>query len=411
MTGVFLLFVLQAFPRIYDPIIVRGHDLRPLLGVTVTSIRVVAGHNGALVPIPFQIDERTKKGENLFDMVKEGDTWRRVPRDKTRGILTSEDEIVFMAGDLGGRFPKERWPMRKGMEIEVADPLSGEKGYAYALSFTVPPPLSGTRYVNFDPEEKIILTDSFAMGFRDPARPGKVNFFAIGNALKDRKTLANILSAFRMKLHIALFFGKISLMRDESQVQSELTAYTNGPVRVLREIAYTMPLIGRIPSPKLFRVTVTYRHGSVYDNVLRIPFKPSLLITKADMTIAWDFTPVIRGSSLSVEDQKTPFAFDGLPRTAEFGFPAWAVLAGAYGGFLVRLNFDDKMFARVKKSFYIRQNKDEGGEMGWKVEGLEKLTRGRYSFSFRFYGIPGYRRGNEREILNIEDKPLHVTAR
>jgi len=401
----------KTLTRINDPIIIKGGQLTALLGVTIPSIRIIAEHNGTLIPVPYQIDEKTRKGEYLFEMVKEGDTWVHGKRDKTRGLLTPQDEVVLLTEDLGAQVPRERWPSQKGMEIEVTDPSNGGKGYAYALSFTAPPGPSPKRYVNFDPDENVIVTEYFAMGFRDPARPGRMNYFAIGNALKGTEPPANIMSAFRMTLHVRLLFGKVNVTRDESQVSSELTAYTNGVVRVLRKIAYSVTIVGKIPSPKLSRVTVTYRHGSEYDNILRIPFKPAILITGADLLISFDFTPVIRGSFLSLQGHEAPFVFDGSLQGGEFGFPAWAFLTGAYGGFLIRLNFDDRLFANVKKTLYIRQEPDGSGEIGWRVGGLEKLKRGRYPFNFRFYGVPDYSQGDEKKLLDIEDQPLRVTVR
>jgi hypothetical protein len=56
------------------------------------------------------------------------------------------DEVVFLGRDLGGKVAKAEWPSgtKATYEVEVTDPLSGAKGYAYVASYasasSAPPP-------------------------------------------------------------------------------------------------------------------------------------------------------------------------------------------------------------------------------------------------------------------------------
>ncbi len=77
----------------YYPVIVRGGEVKALLGAPVAKIRAIAQHGNALGAIPFQIDKRDATGSYELAGNDAGNS----------AMLGSADECAFMTADAGER--------------------------------------------------------------------------------------------------------------------------------------------------------------------------------------------------------------------------------------------------------------------------------------------------------------------
>jgi hypothetical protein len=156
--------------RASEPVILRGSTIPLAVSVPVDRLAVYAYRGGTWQIIPFQVDEVNGDG----DVVATED-----------GVFDPNDEIVFMAQDLGepagGDWPDETGQVdaRSWQQIEVTDPLNtSAKGYAYVVQPNGQPAPSPTSYVSFDEANQRVIGQTYQLGYSnsspstgDPPQP------------------------------------------------------------------------------------------------------------------------------------------------------------------------------------------------------------------------------------------------
>ena len=53
----------RSLTRSIDPVEVSGSEVSDLIGMEISSLRVIASRNGRLIPIPFQIDQKNSEND------------------------------------------------------------------------------------------------------------------------------------------------------------------------------------------------------------------------------------------------------------------------------------------------------------------------------------------------------------
>jgi len=166
-------------------------------------------------PIPFQIDERDKQGDWIFNFDKHGNP---VPLKRT--TLATQDQLVFMAKDAGIKVETGKLKLNKAdvMEIQLTDPLNNAHGYVYLAYFdSNPPPLSPVHYVEYNPINDRVSAKLYVMGFSKKA-PISYDYYAVPKSAGGEGI--NIFDRFKMRLDIdtSLF----NIHRDEDEFKSRL---------------------------------------------------------------------------------------------------------------------------------------------------------------------------------------------
>jgi hypothetical protein len=147
----------KTLDRNLEPVIVQGSRTAALIGAPVEELYVYKFSGDSLSgPIPAQVDEVTASGS--YTTTEDG-------------LLDDNDEIVFMASDLGDQPADtavlDAWPFGAGWyEIEVTDPLSPtKKGWAYVVRRQTPASIGGD-YVDYNVATKRITTnpDRYQLG-------------------------------------------------------------------------------------------------------------------------------------------------------------------------------------------------------------------------------------------------------
>ncbi len=133
----------RTLAREIDPVVITGDCFGDFLGVDKKNVRVYALRGGVFGPIPYQVDERLPDGEYAYD------SGEKAAEDTDKGRIDANDELVFLASDLGGRVTRSVWPEGHGggLEIAIRDPRDGARGWAYLLAFRDPPAPSPLDYV------------------------------------------------------------------------------------------------------------------------------------------------------------------------------------------------------------------------------------------------------------------------
>lgn len=196
-------------------VVLTGADAGGLLGRPVSDIRLYRHRDSGWEPVPFQIDETD--GTGTLEGTK-------------NGIVDPSDEIVFLARDAGGESSTDEWPddpasrANPRFRFAVTDPARPDwTGTVYAfLSSTLP--LSGVRYVRYDPAQDLVETDLYqivhgsAHGFQEILKilPG-----AGGDDIDflDKQKL-------RLKIHIAQVNKDIILRETMDQDVELITGFS-----------------------------------------------------------------------------------------------------------------------------------------------------------------------------------------
>ena len=164
-----------SLPRASEPIVVSGADLTALLGTVPEEVFVFRFESGAgWQQIPHQVDERRMTELWAGAPCPAGCELRYVFSGTEGNGLDEDDEVVFMARDVGG-IASGSHPAGvsgPGYEVAVMVPGQGTAGYAYVFASSGlmkdfgPPLVSYTRTpIDADTEDTDIVTPHYHLHF------------------------------------------------------------------------------------------------------------------------------------------------------------------------------------------------------------------------------------------------------
>ncbi len=298
--------------RDVDPVVIKGEQLRTLLGKPISSIRVAAVRTNGLEPVPFQIDERDEDNEYVFTAGPDKGT------DRDKGLFDANDELIVMARDLGDQL-EGGYPAQKGAqpatvkEIVIRDPIDGKRGYAYVTSWAGEPPAPATKdYVTYKSGEDLVEATSFAVGFN------KETPFAIDRSMirkANGQFSDNRVDILKVRLKSTIF-RFYDFDRDQADFGSKTAAWIDGPVRVILHKGISVRMILGLQSPKIWNDTIFYPYGLSYGIDVKTPFKIPSIFSKFEMYSGMDFRD-LRGGTFYTNGMSRPVTVTGNPNNPE----------------------------------------------------------------------------------------------
>jgi hypothetical protein len=145
-----------ALTRSQEPVIIGGDELPVFDGAALDDLFVYAYAGAAWQQIPFQLDEVDASGTYTVE----------------NGVLGADDELVFMAMDLGEQATATDWitdtdsQSYARYEIQVSDPLNpGQQAWAYLYRSTTLSPALPADYVSWDAANQRLVGSTYAIGF------------------------------------------------------------------------------------------------------------------------------------------------------------------------------------------------------------------------------------------------------
>jgi hypothetical protein len=268
---------------------VVGKNAPPLGGRRSSSFRVYAFRDGSAAPIPFQVDERDRRGHWAND-----DGLQPV-RDDTPGVFDDNDVIVFMNRDLGAQGDPGRLPdgAAKWLEVRVGEP-SSPTGFAYVGAFDAPPPLPAEQrdYARYVAERDEVLADRYTVRF-GAALP---TFIALVH--RQGEDGRNVLNGVRAHGQVKILAGLFRFERSEKDLQYTIQGWRDGPVRAIRSAKYWI----RLPLGFKARGRVEllfYRDFVEARAQVNIRFPPRLVPADGWLTAYFDFRDFADGRVVS----------------------------------------------------------------------------------------------------------------
>lgn len=264
----------KSITRDLEPVVVYGSQVPSLIGASVDDLFVYT-FNGEVLSgqIPFQIDEVTAGGNYTTT---------------DDGLLGANDEIVFMAMDLGDR-PADPTILINPLstsgnwyELEAGDPLSpNQKGWAYLVHSSALTPGFGDDYVDITSVAQSFTIDAAQYELHLSTVLPAIDYLAMNGSGSD------ILD--RSKIRVVLeFLGSPFYLTEGDLTNPDTVLVKDGPVRgILRQTAVASP---GGTSSEVGLVTTNLAYASLVDTTAEISFTlPSLVeLTYARMSIDLD---------------------------------------------------------------------------------------------------------------------------
>ena len=416
--------VQKTLSRSRDPVVLRGQDTLPMLGLALSGFRLFSFQADRLAPIPFQIDEIDAEGLYVLPQGREPnrDTGRRGREKELDGALDGNDELVCMADDLGDRIDRSAWPAgaKRGVEIEVTDPKGLGRGWAYLFWFETPPPESPRDYVRYSPEEDRIHAASFTLGYSPEGDLVYTTYVAVtpdGFGCNE-----DLLDRINIRFSATVLIRGITFSRNEDDFVSFVIAYKDGPVRVMRRVANSMRLVVGLKTPKIIAYSMYYRDAIEAPNRVDIRVAVATIVRDAYFEGGSDYTHRAVGMRFYSSSNPQGVVVDGRMSPEEEaldrGDHAWTLLAGPQGNMLARVELGPGLRETLGKQLLysddiLKDNapEDETGtvpRIAFSFTNLMALKKGKYAYNIRFYFLPPYSPGQEKAYLDILDHPLEV---
>jgi len=432
--------------RVPDPVIVNGAELRGAFdGVPAEDLRVLAWRGDRFEGIPFQVDERGPLGDLLLTQgLLQGK--QRTPGGEYEdapgfGVFGPEDEIVFLARQMGDRAPEGRWPEGavQAVQIRARDPRDGDEAWAVAASFDVPPPRSPDNAIDYRvdetrrgrPEVHIVSTHYHA-AFTDPDKPVAQSGWQV---VRDGRPGPNILKTFHSIIDIRLGFVHFDFTLEN--IVPRRLGQIDGPVRVVRRIRNNVKLAG-IPVPEFIAKKLSgaaldtdsfyYPDFFYFNGKVTVP---QVLVKYGERSKAIFTTDMNRNAVgslwVNARNRDAPCLVDGVMSPQEQALDPdlykWSMLYGAPGGWMNILTFGAG-FRPLDVRLYYMDNALDGhtpagdpsirayASTGYRVKDFHKIEHGE-SLEFTTYVFPvdpDFQDGDEQRYVDLIFHPLEVSV-
>ena len=396
----------NAIQRPLDAILVggkkEGADPGGIIGVPLASIGLYSYLQGRLTPIPFQIDEKDADGRYVHTQGEE-----TIPDDGP-GVFDASDELVFMAGDLGDRMPREGLLADGGRalhEIEITDPLNSSRGWAYIIVSEDPPEQKpSSDYVHYQPETETISTEAYRLS-HNKSHPLMTDHFSIAPEAKGHGK--NFVDSLKMQFAGSIFFGMVMIPISGEDLDQRRTGWIDGPVRVIRSIDITRYGF------KL-NATICYysRHFEYSIYLERMPLY-TFLITKGKYRLFFNFGVEAAGAKFFNSNNRIGTTLNGDISEDERGMDLgpfdWYIVSGPMGSFLLKHDLYFNILNPLRYFLYYEEGCktprprefQEGcvGSVGFEVFNIESAKRSdRIGSQIHIFIMDGPYQGSEEAL-------------
>jgi hypothetical protein len=419
--------------RTVDTIVVKGEATGKAIGAPIDRLWLFACKGGKLEQVVLQIDERTPDGGYCYD---QGPAERRV-KDVDGGKLDANDEVLFLARDVGDRVPPAALQL-KGLsavqELEVTDPVDGGKGWVYltrwdGIEIPVRPNtwLVGLQVKKHTEEEKTFTWRGEKFVFdNDKSRQNAVRatFATFVDPTTGRRGPAMIDCTI---VRAVVQFMWVTVVRQSNDIKVELGAYRAGPIRIvaqnLLKVYLALGLWASAPDSYVM----------LWHNKVSMPTNASCPVNldesgESSYTLCMDMAKGARGYKFYNSSNPTPVDIDGRVSAAERRldpkWPDWNCVYGPGGAIISKfvippsmqratnrlVYIDDEYHKHAEDDAGIEFEKGAFGTNGYYVD-MRGLKEGIYPGDYVcwYTGAP-FERGDHAKYLLEWDRPLEVKA-
>ena len=396
----------KTLTRLHDPVIVKTGILTGFPTCDTAGYRLYSAQQGHLSPIPFQFDERDSAGEIVFSDTDAKDEFQ----------LDENDELVFMAKDTGDRIAPELLPATSdaAVEIEVADPVNGERGWAYLVHYSAHvPPTSPVSYARFDPATNQARTSFYTIDYY----PGRNFFTGLRIAPAAGGTDENMLERMKLRVHptFSLLLSTWSPLFTEEDFSVRIDGVKNGPVRAIRRVRQSLNLGRYFPDmPGGTAYTYFYASSFTTPSIFSAPWLVLKALQDFQFTGVSEFRDGAGGMTYRDAVNPQPLAFSAQKNEAGAVTDKdhdWYVVGGKPGTYLQAFMIPEqwKEWGIVRGTVF----RSEPPAAGYSLLNMTNLRKpGNYHMNMIFVILTRpYRTGDEVPPLAMLRHPLHIDAK
>jgi hypothetical protein len=408
--------------RTEDWVVLEGKELPRLKGKHKDKIRLYAQKNGALEPIPFQVDEKTPEGNYCFT---EGPEDKRV-KDVDNGLIDDNDEVVFMAKDAGDLADEKGFPAGQTAVhlIQLTDPKDNTTAWVYAFAFDDPPPRSPRKYAWFEKNGDTItwhgerwLSDN-AKSTWNACRMTTLKFATAGSEPPDFSAAPSILDCSKVTLRLKKWFK--CLQWDSTDFYVKIGGYINGPVRVVCQSIMEFDIALGFKLRAKDSYIMSYANASTMPTNCENPIDISDTPGESWYKLLMDLnSKTAKGWKFYNDKNPTPVDIDGKmdenEKKLNKAWPDWNCVFGPEGAIIQRFTIPKEVVRNTNELYYSDDMSQAEppefepgnfGTFGYKLD-LSGVKAGTYSGDYViWYCAAPFKQGDERKYLDVVDKPL-----
>jgi len=404
--------------RTEDAVILNGDRFPELLGREIPRLSVLALRRGALAPIPFQVDEKTPKGDYVFESGKN----RNSDPDPN---FDANDELVFMVFDAGDRAAKFDLPgLLSAHEITIKDPLGRGQAWAYLALFEKDAPRSAVDYIRAEYDKATNHNLVTASNYMVRTRADAIVYDHFALPGPDGKFGPNLIDQFKIRGNLSLLWGRMKFpFNFDELVKSKVTAVKDGPVRVIRQGEGYLDIAQVKIKGAGFAVLFFYPNFFVYPMTIDFPIDLRKMLTDIDVQGFTDYSKTAYGSHYY--DAQNPYnpevVLDGKMSDAEKNLEIhfdhdWLCHVGTPGNVCHRIWFSKEWDFLKKEVVYIDddrkldppENQPGVHAMGYNLVNFINLKKGPQTYWMHYYFPANFKLGQEYRFLDVLDHPLAI---
>lgn len=401
-----------------DPVVIAGKDLPGSAALPINRLGLFR-YEGKYLPIPFQVDERDEANKYVFT---QGDA---AGTDSVPG-LDGNDELVFMAFDAGEKAPAGSAPAGAGagVEIELTDPVTNDKAYAYLFSFESAAPRSQVDYVSYEVDPKAGIKVQ-AQTYKSISPPTSIYYTYQSVRCRDGSWTPDLADRLKIRGRISALMATLKIgFQFDDLVKSKVTGWTDGPVRIVRRGEGYLQ-IGEVDIQGSGD-SIGYYYPTYFIYPMMIDFPVNLRTYLTDITIhgAQDYTRA--GFGMHYYDTANPYndnvVLDGKMSQEEKDLNlthdhTWLAVTGPQWSSVHRLFFPEE-WGFIKKQVYYRDDaeakdppEDDPGEfaVGYEFANFINVSKGPVTYYMHYYFPDQFKVGDEKRVLDIVDRPIKTS--
>mgnify|MGYP001468946898 CR=1 FL=1 len=422
----------RSLKRSVDTVLIKGEALGPrILGAPKHLLRVFACKGGFMLPITYQIDERTRAGGYCYDR---GPTSARV-QDEDKGRVDGNDELLVLAREVGDRATPQALKLVPGyaavQEVELTDPLDQGKAWIYVYRFpqggVLPPPVttdlvSLTVQPREEEEEAICTYRGEGFSFNNARTPNnQVRATSATFRQPDGSWSQSPVDCSFMR-GVATFMW-VEVVRHSSDIRVQLGGWIDGPIRVVAQSQLKVYLaLG-------FWATTPDSYYILWPNKVTMPTNADCPVNldqggDSSYTLCWDMAKRTRGWKFYNSHNPDPVDIDGVMSPAEqrldLTWPDWNCTYGPEGAMISKFVIPSSMRRPTNRLYYLDDQNagaeavEEGlqfevgafGTNGYRCD-LRGMRSGTYPGDYVTWYLPaGYQHGDHVKYLNEYDHPI-----
>ncbi len=400
----------KTLKRKIDHVVIKGKDCLGITGGPISNYGLYAFKKGKLNPVPFQIDEIDEDGKYVLTHGKEK------TQDSDKGLFDDNDELVFMAKDTGDKIKSDKiipGDAKGCIEIEIKDPVNSRKSWTYLVSSGKRQPRSKKDYVNYNARKLLLTAQNYIVEFNENFPAGACRY-AFWKGLGGDGT--DLIDRVKVRVKMKMMF---TFDRSEEDVEVTEFGYIDGPVRVVVHTKNTTPLFLGIPASTTYQDTFYYYTHADFPFVVSFPVKPNGFSVKIiDDLINCEGWKLY--TSTNPKGHVIDGKMDDSDKKLDLSPWKWSVITNGKFGFWARWFAPSDSPVRINLYYNDDKNaKDDQEDLAGEFPGIGynfpdgwlDLKTDKIEFRLVHFFTKGYRRGMEKEVTSVHDRPLKMSAK